>query len=1307
MRTNPFQKARRALTALLAFLLTAGAAVAGTLPEAGKTYYLVSVATGDVLSNADNNNNDARIYCVTRDESSYGQRWSFVSVGTSGNTFALKNEGSGKGLDAALNNKKYPLQWTFDSSNYNQQCTFVETDIEGHYRLAYTYQGQTYYIQNGDYGICYMTQDATGTDTEFTLEETEAAPEPEKHDWEDETVFAVGKLPGHATAIPYANTAEMQADKAFYDTPWTDPQSSRIQSLNGIWQLKWVQDVKDRPGEDFYADNVDASSWDTISVPSCLEMKGYGDPLYINVEYAFDNNPPYINMKSGLYNSCGSYRRDFTLPTDWDGQRIVLHFDGIYGGAYVWVNGQKLGYTEGSNNESEFDITSVVRPGTNNVSVQVIRWTDGSYLEGQDIFHMSGIFRDVYLVATPKVYIRDHYITSTLSYAANYQSGRMDVSVAVARTDTTAAATRTVRARLLGPDGTLVRELTADADFAATDTDAEKTLNLSFTSLSKLQLWSAENPVLYTVEFALLAADGTEEEAFSTKFGFRDVRITDGLVYVNGQRVFFKGVNTQDTHPTRGRSIDVPTMLRDIFLMKQANVNTVRTSHYPRQAKMNAMFDHYGLYVMDEADVECHYNWTSSGKSGITFQTSWQPQWIDRTERMVLRDRNHPAVIFWSLGNESNNGTNFVATYNRTKELDSRPIHYEGCTNAGNNNTTDLWSKMYPTVSYVQQYANSNWAKQPFFLCEYDHAMGNSVGYLQEYWDILESSTYGIGGCIWDWVDQAIVAPDDIKAGNFTQNGFNKYRNGYDWPKAPHQGNFVNNGIIPADRSWSAKLTEVKKVYQYIKFTGYDAATKTLSLKNAYNFTNLNAFSLRYTVLENGTAVDSGTVALSAVKPGKTGTAVLPLKDNYSTSAEVLLTLEALRNDATPYADALYPVAIAQYTLNERPATLDEPAATDDVLTYTQNGTRRTYASDNVEMTFASDGTLQSWTLGGTPVIKSAGGPEYDNFRWIENDAPYGTDPTYSDANGITSHKATFALSSDKKTATVTVTATGRNTGYVYVYTIRAGGTVDLKATYTPNLTNLRRLGMMVQLDGRLSDVTYYARGPWENYNDRCQGSLLGTYTTTVWDMNELYLQPQSMGNRQDLRHLQLTDPETRKGITVDTEGQVAFSTLYWSDTQLKNYRTGWHNWELSLADSPEDRTVYAHFDYVQRGVGSGSCGPAGTLDQYLVPSSGTYTHTLRFAPVDLNSKPTSITPATTAPSALAVSHTAEALSVKGQIEAGTTLELVDLGGAVIQRTTAASATEAVTLDISALPHASYLLRIAAPGGQRTHKFVK
>ena len=1301
---NLLHNVRRVLLTLSLVCAAIGLKAEVVTPEAGKTYIILSKKTGCALTNNDVDDNDAPIFCLDRNDKSYGQRWTLVDAG--GGAFALKNEGSGKGLDAAINgNGKTPLQWNLDTSNFNQQCTFkAATGEEGVYQLTYTYQGVTYYLglANLDMSTQLYTTSSEET-TFFTLEETEPKPDPEHHDWEDETVFAVGKETGHAWYMPYENTTALRADKARYDRPWLDPVSNRVMSLNGVWQLKWVDDVDDRPGEDdFWADNVDASAWDTISVPSCLEMKGYGDPLYINVNYAFQNNPPYIKMRSGLYNSVGSYRRDFTLPESWDGQRIFLHFDGIYGGAYVWVNGQKVGYSEGSNNDAEFDVTSYVRKGTNNVSVQVIRWTDGSYLEGQDTFHMSGIFRDVYLMATPQTYVRDHYITSTLSATNNYSIGAMNVQLAVCN-KSGAAAQKTVRARLYSPQGELVKENTANVAFTGSEKSNEKNVKISLNSLSGIQPWTAETPNLYTVEIAQLDADGNEEEAFATKYGFRTVEIKDGLVYVNGQKIFFKGVNTQDTHPVHGRSIDVPTMLRDIEMMKQANVNTVRTSHYPRQAKMNAMFDHFGLYVMDEADVECHYNWTSSGSSGITFQDSWKAQYVDRTERMVLRDRNFPSIIFWSLGNESNNGSNFVATYAATRKLDPRPIHYEGCTNAGNNNTTDIWSKMYPDLSDVTYNSNSNWAAQPYFMCEYAHAMGNGVGNLQEYWDIIESSRYGIGGCIWDWVDQSVYTADDIKNGTLTQNGFNKLRTGYDWPQAPHQGNFVNNGIIGADRAWTAKLTEVKQVYQYVKFADLDVDKGTFSLKNAYNFTDLEGYTLRQTILVNGVAKRESTSKLASLKPGESVSIDMPLVDcDYTAADEVLLNVEVLRTDATDFSEALYPVASHQYTIQLRNDVLPEvtDAAGDPDFTVSMQGTSRLLTNDNVTMQFASNGLVEKWQVNGIDMMKEGGTPDYANYRWIENDAPYGNDPTYSSANGINSRTAKFILANDKKSAKMTVTAKGRNCDYVFTYTIHANGTVDLQADYTANITNLRRIGMQMMLPGELSNVKYYARGPWANYIDRCTGSPLGEYTSTVWDMNEYYLRPQTMGNRQDLRYVEFTNPETGDGLRVSTEGEVAFSALYWSDEQLKEKT---HNWELDLPEKDADRTIYAHFDYRQKGLGNGSCGP-GTISAYELPSSGKYSYKLRFTPI--SGKETGIGN-TAATEGLRITTTDSEVKAEGRIEAGTTLSVLDLGGTTLATSRTATDGHTATVNITALPHGSYLLRIATPSGLRTHKFVK
>ena len=1274
-------------------------------PQDGHTYLIINQKTGGALTNNDVVANDAPIYCLDRNDKSYGQRWTLVSAGNG--AFALKNEASGSGLDAALNgNGKTPLQWTLDASNVNQQCTFQEVDgEEGTYQMAYTYQGTTYYMTLAStslYMTTKMTTDATDEYTHFTLVESEPAPEPEKHDWEDETVFAVGKEPGHATYMPYENTAALRADAARYDRPWLDPVSQRVVSLNGVWNLKWVQNVEDRPGEDdFWGDRVSTEGWDTISVPSCLEMKGYGDPLYINVNYPFQDNPPFIQMKSGLYNSVGSYRREFTLPEAWQGDRIFLHFDGIYGGAYIWVNGQKVGYSEGSNNDAEFDITDHVRQGVNNLSVQVIRWTDGSYLEGQDIFHMSGIFRDVYLVSTPQAYVRDHYITSSLSAANNYTTGGMNVQLTLCN-KSDEAVQKTVRVRLYSPEGELVTEKTSAVSFAANAAGTDKTVKLLLSNLTGLKPWSAETPNLYTVEFAQFDAEGNEEEAFATKYGFRVVEIKNSLVYVNGQKVFFKGVNTQDTHPTRGRSIDVPTMLRDIQLMKQANVNTVRTSHYPRQAKMNAMFDHFGLYVMDEADVECHYNWTNSGKNGITFKDSWKAQYVDRTERMVLRDRNHPAIVFWSLGNESNNGSNFEATYKATRALDPRPIHYEGCTNAGQANTTDIWSKMYPSLSECSYAANYNWAQQPYFMCEYAHAMGNAMGNFKEYWDIIESSRYGIGGCIWDWVDQAIVAADDIKAGQLTQNGFNKYRTGYDWPQAPHQGNFVNNGVLGADRAWTAKLTEVKKVYQYVKFGDFDKEALGVTLTNAYNFTDLAGYTLRSTLVVNGKPVESSTQVLPSILPGKSATVAFDLKPSYGEGDEVLLNVEVLRTDSTEYAAALYPVASEQFTVQARPAQLAEvkTADADPVLLYSAKGTTRTFSNDNVSIEFALDGTVQKWTMKGIDVMKENGTPEYENYRWIENDAPYGNDPTYSSANGITSHSAKFTFANDKKSATVTVTANGRNCNYVFTYTIYANGTVDLNADYTARINNLRRIGMQMMLPGELSNVKYYARGPWANYVDRCTGSFLGEYTSTVWDMNEYYLRPQTMGNRQDLRYVEFTNPATGNGVRIDTEGEVAFSSLYWSDAQLKEQM---HNWQLTLPEAEADRTIYAHFDYRQKGLGNGSCGP-GTESAYELPSSGTYSYKLRFTPVV--AVPDGIAPVLT-PSAWRVRTESSAVVVEGNLKAGSVLAIYDLGGTKLASTRVAADAGSASVSTEALPHGSYLLVIEADGQQRTHKFVK
>ena len=1267
-------------------------------PVAGTHYQLRNVGDGTYLTNRGKADDNAPVYSDAFDETAASQFvWQLRRQADNNTWFQLYQPYVAKAVDAALNTSKKPLLWSPSYTNSNQQFYLEEVSgMTNIYNLV-ALQGRTKYYLNVANGQTTMTTDGSGAAAQFSLERVDPDDLPQANHWEDETFFEENKEPGHAYYMPYPTTAAMQAD-ARYERPWLDAQSERVMSLNGLWRLNYVDNPSKRPGKDaFWGDDVDVSAWDTITVPSCLEMKGYGDPLYINVNYAFNDAPPAIVMRSGLTNSVASYRRDFTLPDGWTDERVFLHFDGIYSAAYVWVNGEYIGYTQGSNNDAEFDVTEAVRAGENNVSVQVIRWCDGSYLEGQDMWHMSGIHRDVYLFATPRTFVRDHYITSSLNASANYTTGTMNVALALDNRDAQAAEKR-VEVRLLAPDGTTVATQSATVVFAAGET--EQQADLTFNGLSDLQLWSAETPNLYTVEVVQLDANGNEESAFSTKYGFRHVQIAGNKVKVNGQIVYFKGANTQDTHPVHGRSIDVATMLQDVQMMKQANMNTVRTSHYPRQAKMNAMFDYYGLYCMDEADLECHLNWENNGNwGGITNQASWQPQYIDRTTRMVLRDRNFPSVIFWSLGNESGGGSNFNAAYTAVRNLDPRIIHYEGATRA-NTSPTDLYSVMYPNTSVCNAAANGNGKGQPYFMCEYAHAMGNAVGNLKEYWDIIENSTYGIGGCIWDWVDQSICDAEDIKAGTIRVGGYNKYRTGSDYP-GPHQGNFVNNGLVAGDRAWSPELTEVKGVYQYVKFSDFNSVSKQLKVKNAYAFIDLSRFYLKYTLLEEGRIVEEGRTEVPSIAPGETGSIIVPYTYEPQTGKETFLNLEFCLAEDASWAAAGYPVAAFQRQLKTRNATFATVESSGDpiVLDETSNASAYTLKNSRFLMRFTkSEGQLTAWTYGGKFLITT--GPEYGNYRWVENDGPTEALSGYSAATGITTKSCTASVNADGTQATVTVTAEGNNCNYTFVYTIYDNGYVDLKSTFTPQTTNLRRIGYTMTFPAAFENVEYYARGPWENYIDRNSASFYGRYTTTVTDMFEPYPKPQSMANREGLRDLTLSTTDGAYGLKVQTSTDVAFSLLHFSDVTLKNAT---HTWDLDAATN----YVYAHFDYKQRGLGNGSCGQnTGTIANYQLPSTGNYTYTLRFMPY-LASE-TGIESTKSDLDDLNIRHDATARLVycTGNVEAGTTVTLVNMGGVQLGTAKAAADTHSLTLSTAGLPVGAYLLVVKNAKGVRTHKVL-
>lgn len=1047
---------------------------------------------------------------------------------------------------------------------------------------------------------------------------------------ENEKVFEHWKQKAHATFIPYSSTALMQKDDC-YKYPWLEPKHADVLSLNGDWKFHYTADrSKGRPGkDDFYADNADVSGWDNIRVPLNWEMAGYDVPVYNNVGYPFHNNPPFIKAFDDNFdkNPVGSYRRNFTLPENWkDGRRVFIHFDGACSAIVVWVNGQYAGYSQGANTDAEFDVTNYVRKGENNVSVRVYRWSDGSYLEGQDMWHLAGIHRDVYLVSTPRTFVFDHYITSTLDAASKYTEGSLNVALTV-NNPMYDKVTKNLEVELLDANDKLVASQNVQA--AMTAKDSHKTFNVKMEGLKGLTPWSSENPYLYTVVVRQKQGD-KEEMVFSTKYGFRSVEQRGNLIYVNGERVFFKGVNTQDIHPLLGHAIDTETMLKDVVLMKQANVNTVRTSHYPRQPRMYAMFDYYGLYCMDEADVECHNN------QSLSDTPSWENAYVDRTERMVLRDRNHPSVVFWSLGNESGGGQNFQATYDCVKRLlpgRDNFVHYEGYNHG--EKYSDFGSDMYPRVEKVIE-QSSGLNNKPYFICEYVHAMGQAVGNLQEYWDVIEKSTGIVGGCIWDWVDQGIYDTRRIKEHKpliDSKTGLHYYTSGYDYTRMNRgdngfQGDFMSNGIITPGREWTAKLEEVKYVYRDADFVGFKNHKATIKNKSA--FTNLaDAYTLTYRVLADGKEVEKGAAAVPSCQPGATCDVAIPYTTAVSADKEYVVELSLnLKNNAS-WAKKGYSMVATQFKLGADAAVASVPVA-DPTFVEQPHGTLpvigklkgklkiegRKVVGKNFAISFAENGTIADWTFNGKQIVMPEAGPDFNGFRRIANDnislgATGGVAENENKEEGAISGQKHLVKAPTKQGKNVVVETTvgnGKDT-HAIVYTIYPNGVVDMKVTFENSSVDTRRVGITMQFAPGMENVEYYAKGPWSNYIDRQRSQMLGRYTTTVDGMFEEQSAPQTMGDRQGLRSLKLSGNGTSLDITV--EGMLAFSLSHVDDQQF-NYDVfygGKHPYDLTR--SPQ---VFAHFDSWQRGIGNHSCGGDSCLPQYQVPT-GKHVVTMRFAP--------------------------------------------------------------------------------------------
>lgn len=1150
------------------------------------TYRFRSVAHPNmVLGNGDDGGNNAHIVAETLDSLNRGQYWAIKTlkkgVHVVMGSFYNQNFDDG-GNNAHIN---YLLQWPATPGQWGNALMNIKP-VEGQkgiYQIVSHNKQRMFTLCEGQMKIADLN--AQDKQSWFYIDEVEK-PKIKSPLWEDETIFAQNKLHPIANYMPYPTEAQMVADQDYYVKPWTEPKSTAYQSLDGIWRFSFATSPDQKPDGLSLSENDNSvfDPWDNIRVPGCWEMQGYDRPIYCNVEYPHSNTPPYIKARPGFndggknyaINPVGTYQRTFRVEEDWTKQRTIIHFGGIYSAAFVYLNGNYVGYTQGSNNVAEFDITPYITMGDNNLVVQVLRWCDGSYLECQDMFRMSGIHRSVYLYNVPTTSIRDHQITA--NFNANYSQA--DINIKLQREGN--GSVGNVVVKLFDPQGTEVGQ--TDATLSANGTYSAQL------AVDNPQLWTAETPTLYTLHFIQYDQDGNEQMAFATKYGLRKIEIRNSLVYINGKRVLFKGVNRHDTDPETGRTVSVASMERDVVMMKQNNINTIRTSHYPSDIKMFRMFDYYGLYACAEADLENHAN------QSISNIPSWIPAFTDRIERMVGTYRNHPSVVMWSLGNESGPGSNFKDCYEVAHHMDAtRPVHYEGSrTNKdyGGSLYSDFYSKMYPSMLWMEK--NTSGLDKPMFICEYAHAMGNAIGNLNHYWQTIATSDACVGGCIWDWVDQAIYEPLELK------KGIRRLHTGYDFP-GPHQGNFCSNGIVTAERDYTSKLAEVKYAQQFISFKRLEDKGNNIciSVKNDYVFTSLEGVDIKYEFIVNGKPTATKIIRLNDVQPDSCTIVMIPQpKIKHKENVEVMLNLYALYGNDNLYAKKGDDMAKAQFAISNV-VKLPFVKVTKDILNTTETAESLLIHNKNISVEFdKTTGRIGSLKLQGRELLAQKQGFVFDNHRWIENDRFART------ANGLAAKgEIKTSHSADNFACSVITSRKGEIADQQIIYNIYGSGIVDLEVIITPHSNELRRAGVVCAIDTAFSNVDYYALGPWENYPDRYDAVTLGRYSTTVDKLGEKYIKPQTTGDRGGLRELTLSD-QKGFGIKIQAQGDVSFSANRYTDEDLMNAQ---HQWELKKRPF-----IYLHLDGAQRGLGNASCGP-GPMQRYTI-SNEQITYRLRIS---------------------------------------------------------------------------------------------
>jgi beta-galactosidase len=1024
-------------------------------------------------------------------------------------------------------------------------------------------------------------------------------------DWENQHVFGINREAPRAWYIPFGSEPELGG------TLW---ESGLIRSLNGQWKFHLSQNPSERPYY-FFKDDFDTREWETIPVPSNWEMEGYDYPIYTNVQYPHEKNPPFMQKH---YNPVGSYKREFKVPADWKGKEIFLHFGAVSSAMYVWVNGELVGYSEDSKTPAEFNITGYLKPGTNTVAVEVYKWSDASYLEDQDFWRMGGITRDVFLMARNPQHIRDFRITAGLD--ESYSNGIFSLEAEVVNLSGTPAVGMSLQVSLLDSGGAVVMEQSLDLPGVVESEKVALQQMIGF-----VNQWSAEIPYLYRLQMVLTGPDGEPVEAIGQAVGFRSVEISDGHLLVNGQYVYLKGVNLHEHHDVNGHVVDEATMRLDIERMKTHNINAVRNSHYPQPERWYELCNEYGIYLVDEANIESHG--MGYGRESLAKDSTWKEAHLFRTRNMFERDKNQPSVIIWSLGNESGNGVNFYATYDYLKSKDTtRPVQFE---QAHLEENTDIICPMYMSMERMERYATGDMGEvsRPLIQCEYAHAMGNSLGNFQDYWDLIEKYDALQGGFIWDWVDQGIRVVSDEGEPYWAYGG------DFGPDDVPSDGNFCINGIVNPDRGIKPTLLEVKKVYQYIGFQPVELKAGTFKIVNKYAFLNLDRFRFDWRIRSNGETLSSGTLEELNVGPGEETLATVDHQVEPEEGSEYFLEIEATLKSPMGILEAGELLAREQFQLPGANHSKVEKKST-PAVTVTRNESGVVVSGP--EFTLAIDtaaGMISRFLYRGDELILQ--GPVPDFWRApIDND--YGNNnhiraKVWKEAGerrevtGVSLSQPApdqvilrldFILKGEENEPIATYRST---------YSINGLGEVsvqnELKMT-AGKLPELPRFGMNLLLPRSLDNVTWLGRGPHESYWDRKTSAFVDLYSGKVADQYWPYIRPQENGNKEDVRWVAVTDDQG-KGLLIRGESLVAFSVHHnlTEDFESPERTDGRHEAGVrpvnrhTIDVKPRDLTAL-HIDYKQMGVGGDNSWGARTHPEYRL-SDRSYSYAFRMVPVN------------------------------------------------------------------------------------------